>query len=130
MYKSVRSSSLIGPSSGFTLIEGLIALVISSLGLIGALNVFTVVNDSLSKARNKNLASLSAENAIWELWLDDRLMVISKKKFDCHQANLKLFCERSILITPHINFKKITVLVHDSEGKLLIRRIAFKGSEL
>ena len=91
MYKSVRSSSLIGPSSGFTLIEGLIALVISSLGLIGALNVFTVVNDSLSKARNKNLASLSAENAIWELWLDDRLMVISKKKFDCHQANLKLF---------------------------------------
>ena len=115
------------PSSGFTLVEGLIALVICSLGLIGALNVFSVVSDSLNKAKNKNLAELSAENAIWEVWLDERLLRLSKKKFDCPQANLKFICERSISRTIHSDFKKIEVLVRDTKGRVLIRRIAFKG---
>jgi len=116
-----------GPSSGFTLVEGLIALVICALGLIGALNVFSVVTDSLNKARNKSLAELSAENAIWEVWLDEGLVRFSKKKFNCNQGNLKLVCERSITGTPHSNFRRIVVLVHDSNRKLLIRRVAFKG---
>tara|TARA_E500000178_G_C16893443_1_gene694634 strand:+ start:622 stop:1014 length:393 start_codon:yes stop_codon:yes gene_type:complete len=122
-----KFSRIAGPPSGFTLVEGLIALVICSLGLIGALNVFSVVTDSLSKITDKNLAELSAENAILEVWLDERLIRRSKKIFDCNQGSSKFVCERSIYRTPHSNFRKIIILVYDSNEKLLIRRVAFKG---
>ena len=120
-------SLIVEPSSGFTLVEGLIALVICSLGLIGALNVFSVVADSLSKVKNKSLAELSAENAILEVWLDENLIRVPKKKFACNQGGSRFVCERSIYNTPHSNFRRIIILVYDSDEKLLIRRVAFKG---
>ena len=113
--------------SGFTLVEGLIALVICSLGLIGALNVFSVVSDSLSKIYTKSLAELSAENAILEVWVNENLIRIPKKKFDCNQGASRFVCERLIYRTPHSNFRRIIIFVYDSNKKLLIRRVAFKG---
>ena len=113
--------------SGFTLVEGLVALVICALGLIGALNVFSAVTDSLSKVKSKSLAELSAENAILEVWLDENLVRTPNKKFACNQGSSKFICERSIHMTPHSNFRRIIILVYDSNEKLLIRRVAFKG---
>ena len=114
-------------AKGFTLIEGLVSLTICSFALVAVLNVFHFVSSSVAKVESQSLANLSAENAFNQVWLDKRLIFVSKKKFECPQASFKFECQRFISPTPHLNFKKIEIKVFDETGKLLVHRIAFKG---
>ena len=54
-------------SNGFALVESLIALVICSLGLIGVLQSFANITNSLSESKKRYLAQISAQNIIKEI---------------------------------------------------------------
>ena len=114
-------------SHGFALVESLIALVICSLGLIGVLQSFANITNSLSESKKKYLAQLSAQNSINEILIDSRKQNSFKNTNDCSQANLVMKCNLVVSRTRHPNFIKIVVYVVDKEGLLLLKETAFKG---
>ena len=114
-------------SAGFTLIESLIALVICSLGLIGALQSFSKISHSLLESKKRNLAQISAQNSIKEILIDSTKNNSFKKYSDCSQANFEMNCSLTVSRTQHPNFIKIVVKVFDKEDSLLLKETAFKG---
>jgi general secretion pathway protein I len=112
-------------SSGFTLVEALIALAITSVALLTALQAMGVSADSTHRASDRFFASLSAENNLQEVWISPSAILTRESKVDCSQAGLTLECERRVFPTPHPNFLRVEVVVRDKRQVVLTKRIAF-----
>ena len=116
-------------SNGFTLVESLVALVICSLGLIGVLQSFANITNSLSESKKRYLAQISAQNTIKEILIDSSKKNSYKNTYNCAQANFFMKCNLVISKTRHPNFIKIVVYVVDKDNLLLLKETAYKGIE-
>ncbi len=116
-------------SNGFALLESLIALVICSLGLIGVLQSFANITNSLSESKKRYLAQISAQNTIKEIFIDSSKKNSHKNTYNCSQANFFMKCNLVISKTRHPNFIKIVVYVVDKDNFVLLKQTAYKGIE-
>lgn len=105
-----RSSSY---SSGFTLLEVLVALVIVGTALGASLRAVGSLTQNSAGLRASMMATWSAENRLVQLSLARTYPAIGKQTFECPQGDLKLMCEEAVIATANPRFRRVEVSVYD-----------------
>jgi general secretion pathway protein I len=111
-------------SSGFTLLEVLVALVIVGTALGASLRAVGSLTQNSNALRASMMATWSAENRLTQIRLEKGVFPpLGKSSQDCPQAELQLVCEQEVLPTPNVNFRRVEVSVFDAQnpGRRLVK---------
>jgi general secretion pathway protein I len=109
-----RSSQKKMTSSGFTLLEVLVALVIVGTALGASLRAVGSLTQNSGDLRAAMMASWSAENRLSQIRLGHEWPPLGERSFPCPQGELNLVCEEHVLSTPNPSFRRVEVLVFES----------------
>ncbi len=109
-------------TSGFTLLEVLVALVIVGTALAASLRAVGSLTQNSSDLRAAMMATWSAENRLTQIRLAHEWPAIGKREFACPQGELPFRCDEQILSTPNPSFRRVEVSVMDerSPGRKII----------
>lgn len=112
-------------STGFTLLEVLVALVIVGVALGASLRAVGSLTQNSEDLRASMMAAWSAENRLVQLRLERQWPALGKRSFGCPQGGLHLVCEEEVLATPNPNFRRVEVSVSDADraGRRLVKLI-------
>jgi len=105
-----RSSSR--TKRGFTLLEVLVALVIIGVALAAAMRGALSLTGTAEETRYKLLATLTAENRLYELRLARQRLEIGQNTTDCEQGGISFVCEQIVKSTPNPFFRRIELRVY------------------
>ncbi|MEY3991301.1 MAG: hypothetical protein RIS04_64 [Pseudomonadota bacterium] len=112
--------------SGVTLVEVLVALVISAVALMAGTKLFQVTTDSLFLAQVRGLALVCADNEVLRVRLDANRQQLGRTESSCSQLDQTFQLETQVLNTPHLNFRRLEVRVMQGGGTApLAERVAF-----
>ena len=100
-------------SSGFTLLEVLVALVIIGTALAASLRAVASLTQNSSDLRSAMMATWSAENRLTQIRLAHEWPPLGSRNFPCPQGELLLRCEEQIYPTPNPAFRRVEVAVVD-----------------
>ena len=100
-------------SSGFTLLEVLVALVIVGTALGASLRAVGSLTQNSAGLRASMMATWSAENRLVQRSLARTYPAIGKQTFECPQGDLKLMCEEAVIATANPRFRRVEVSVYD-----------------
>ena len=103
-------------STGFTLLEVLVALVIVGTALGASLRAVGSLTINSNGLRASMMATWSAENRLTQIRLAHEFPEVGKRSFDCTQDELPLTCQEEILATPNPFFRRVEVSVYDSRA--------------
>lgn len=103
-------------STGFTLLEVMVALVIIGTALGASLRAVSSLTQNSSDLRASMMATWSAENHLAQIRLGHAWPALGQRKFDCPQGDLLLVCEEHVFTTPNPYFRRVEVSVFDSEN--------------
>lgn len=121
--------SLKSSSTGFTLIEVLVALTIVAVALMASIRAAGSLTLSATELRKRTLAQWSAENHLAQIRIErGQLPAIGRRSFQCNQGELQLRCEQEVQTTANPNFRRVDVKVFDASvqnGQRLARLIGF-----
>ncbi len=106
-----RSSSLC--STGFTLLEVLVALVIVGTALGASLRAVGSLTQNSSDLRAAMMATWSAENRLSQIRLAREWPPLGQRRFDCPQGKLQLVCEENVFTTANPFFRRVEVSVFE-----------------
>lgn len=109
----MRRASASSYSSGFTLLEVLVALVIVGTALGASLRAVGSLTQNSAGLRASMMATWSAENRLVQLSLARTYPAIGKQTFECPQGDLKLMCEEAVIATANPRFRRVEVSVYD-----------------
>jgi len=101
-------------TSGFTLLEVLVALVIVGTALGASLRAVGSLTQNSSALRASMMASWSAENRLTQIRLAHDWPAVGKRSFDCPQGELDFICEEEVFATPNPFFRRVEVSVSDT----------------
>jgi general secretion pathway protein I len=101
------------PSSGFTLLEVLVALVIVGTALGASLRAVGSLTANSNGLRAAMMATWSAENRLVQIRLEHEFPGIGKRSFECPQGDLKLVCQEEVLSSPNPRLRRVEVSVFD-----------------
>ncbi|MDO8653627.1 MAG: type II secretion system minor pseudopilin GspI [Undibacterium sp.] len=101
-------------SSGFTLLEVLVALVIVGTALGASLRAVGSLTQNSGDLRAAMMASWSAENRLSQIRLGHEWPAFGERSFPCPQGELNLICEEHVLATPNPTFRRVEVLVFEA----------------
>ena len=111
-------------SSGFTLLEVLVALVIVGTALGASLRAVGSLASNSAGLRTSMMATWSAENRLVQIRLSDReFPAVGKRGFDCPQGDLKLSCEEEVIASPNPLLRRVEVSVTDSENRRILKLV-------
>ena len=121
-----RRCGLRQPPSGVTLVEVLVALVISALALMAGTKLFQVTTDSLFLAQLRGLALVCADNEVMRVRLDPARQELGRVESSCAQLDQRFLLESQVVNTPHQNFRRLEVrVVQPGSQAVLAERVAF-----
>ena len=100
-------------TSGFTLLEVLVALVIVGTALGASLRAIGSLTQNSNDLRAAMMASWSAENRLAQIRLGSEWPAVGERSFPCPQE-LNLVCEEHVLATPNPLFRRVEVYVFDA----------------
>jgi general secretion pathway protein I len=103
-------------SSGFTLLEVLVALVIVGTALGASLRAVGSLASNSAGLRTAMMATWSAENRLVQIRLGREFPAVGKRSFDCAQGDLKLLCEEEVLASPNPLLRRVEVGVYDLQN--------------
>jgi len=98
-------------SSGFTMIEVLVALAIIAIALAASLRAVGSLAASEADLHDRLLAGWSADNVLAQLRLVHAWPEVGERSFDCSQGNLRLTCTQHVAGTPNPVFRRVEVSV-------------------
>lgn len=98
-------------ASGFTLIEVLVALVITSVALLACMRALAVGTASTQALEERSLALLAAENRLAELRLQRAFPPPGRRSDRCPQGRQPFICELDIRNTVNGNLRQATIRV-------------------
>ncbi len=101
-------------TSGFTLLEVLVALVIVGTALGASLRAIGSLTQNSNDLRAAMMASWSAENRLAQIRLGSEWPAVGERSFPCPQGELNLVCEEHVLATPNPLFRRVEVYVFDA----------------
>jgi general secretion pathway protein I len=104
------------PEGGFTLIEVLVALVVVSLGMLGAIEA---VNQSITTStylRDKSMAQWVAMNKLTEARLQAAVPAVDKTSGDAEMAGQKYRWTLTVTKTPVPTMLRLDVTISPPEG--------------
>lgn len=112
-------------SSGFTLLEVLVALVIVGTALAAGLRAVGSLTSNSAGLRASMMATWSAENRLVQIRLGKEFPSIGKRSFPCPQGDLNLICEEEVLSSPNPVLRRIEVSVFDANnpGRRIVKLI-------
>jgi general secretion pathway protein I len=102
-------------STGFTLLEVLVALVIVGTALGACLRAVGSLTRNSDGLRASMMATWSAENKLTQIRLASEFPDVGESDFDCPQGDLLLVCHEQVLATPNPMFRRVEVSVADSQ---------------
>jgi len=112
--------------SGVTLVEVLVALVISAVALMAATKLFQTTTDSLFQAQLRSLALVCADNEVLRVRLDSGRQQLGRTESSCAQLDQTFDLDTQVLNTPHQNFRRLEVRVtQQGRPAVLAERVAF-----
>ncbi len=114
--------SKLNRTSGFTLLEVLVALVIVGTVLTASLRAVASLAQNSSGLRATMMANWSAENRLAQIRLGHEWPELGERSFPCPQGELALLCEEHVIGTPNPSFRRVEVLVFEPNN--LQRRLA------
>lgn len=114
--------STLNRTSGFTLLEVLVALVIVGTVLTASLRAVASLAQNSSGLRATMMANWSAENRLAQIRLGHEWPELGERSFPCPQGELALLCEEHVIGTPNPSFRRVEVLVFEPNN--LQRRLA------
>ncbi len=106
-------------SSGFTLIEVLVALGITALALMAGLQATGALSRNAERQTVSMLGQICAENELIALRLRRQLPDTGNRSVDCTQAGRLLQVEVSVRPTPNPNFRRVDARVLDQGSYVL-----------
>ena len=98
-------------STGFTLIEVLVALAIVAIALTAGLKATASLGQNAERQSQVLLAQLCAENALIKLRLIHQMPGLGETTSDCEQANQTLQVRTNVSSTPNPNFVRVSARV-------------------
>ena len=101
-------------SSGFTLLEVLVALLIVGTALGASLRAVGSLTRNSADLRASMMATWSAENHLAQIRLEQQWQDAGRRDFSCPQGELPLYCTEVVLPTPNPFFRRVEVSVYDS----------------
>lgn len=104
---------------GFTLIEILVALTITSIALIAGAKASMSLSNNSERIGNLLLAQICAENQMIKVRLEKQMPSIGESDFDCTQGQKEFTGKVKIQTTPNPNFRRMDVQVLDKVGPVL-----------
>jgi len=127
---SITRSTLRRPSSGFTLIEVLIALVVVSLVLAASMRAggtMIVTQDTLKRA---TVAGWSAENALADVRLSRSFPPLGLSEAPCAELDVQMICVTEVRTTPNPGMRRVDVRVLEASDRTrqLAHRVAFQAN--
>jgi general secretion pathway protein I len=117
-------------TSGFTLIEVLIALVVVSLVLAASMRAGGTMIVTQDTLRHATVAGWSAENALAAVRLPRVYPPLGLSEAPCPQLEIELLCVTEIRTTPNPLMRRVDVRVFDAKDRTrqYAHRIAFQAS--
>jgi general secretion pathway protein I len=112
-------------SSGFTLLEVLVALVIVGTALAAGLRAVGSLTSNSAGLRASMMATWSAENRLVQIRIGREFPAVGKRSFPCPQGDLNLVCEEEVLTSPNPLLRRIEVSVFDLDnpGRRIVKLI-------
>ncbi len=112
-------------SSGFTLIEILVALAIVAIALAAGLQSTTALTNNAMRQSSVLLAHICAENELVKTRLARQLPDIGESTMTCEQANRTFGVTISVLATPNPSFRRVDAQVFDdNESRSPVLRLS------
>jgi len=110
-------------STGFTLLEVMVALVIVGTALGASLRAVGSLTQNSGDLRAAMMATWSAENRLAQIRLAHEWPALGQRRFDCPQGELHLMCEENVFTTPNPYFRRVEVSVFDEQnpGRRIIK---------
>jgi general secretion pathway protein I len=106
-------------SSGFTLIEVLVALSIVAIALVAGLQATTALTNNALRQSDVLLAHLCAENDLVQVRLSRQMPGVGDTTVACEQAGRRLQVTRSVRPTPNPQFRRVDAQVSDGSTPVL-----------
>lgn len=113
---SRKGVSVVGVTSGFTLLEVLVALVIMGTALAASLRSVASLTQNSQDLRVAMMATWSAENRLAQIRLSQEWPPLGHRSFACVQAELALRCDEQVYPTPNPAFRRVEVSVVDERA--------------
>jgi general secretion pathway protein I len=101
-------------NSGFTLIEVLVALAITSIALLSGWRAISQLTFNSQRLLQVQLAQLCADNTLGQTRLSAQWPGIGTSQSNCRQAQFDLSVLMTVQATPNPNFRRIDVQVSDT----------------
>lgn len=118
--KVVQASTL-RTVCGFTLVEVMVALVITALALAAGAQATNALTRNAQRQSDVVLARLCAENALIHARLAPRMPPVGERHEICEQANTRFDVTISTMATLNPNFRRVDVQVRDAQQWSILR---------
>ena len=105
--------------SGFTLVEVLVALVITAMALGAGLKASGALTDNAQRLGDVTAAHWCADNALVGLRLAQQFPGTGEAEFACNQLGRDLRGLLRTQTTPNPNFRRVDSVVMDAQGHVL-----------
>ena len=106
-------------AQGMALIEVLVGMAILAIVLIGAMRALSSNSDTQQAVTIRNLALISADNAMTELYMQLAWPELGSRTTPCPQINLPLVCEQRVSSSANPNFRRIDITVYMDDGNAI-----------
>jgi general secretion pathway protein I len=101
---------------GFTLIEVLVALVITAISLAAGIKAAGALTDNAARLRTVMSAQWCAENLLTELRLSKQFPAVGDSDFVCEQLGLSYIGRLVVRPTPNPNFRRVDAQISSADG--------------
>ena len=106
-------------SSGFTLIEVLVALAIVAISLLAGVQATSALTRNALRQSDIVLAQLCAENELVRVRLSRQMPSVGDSTQACEQAGRRLDVRLIVRPTPNPSFRRVDAQVLDGENSVL-----------
>ena len=97
---------------GMALIEVLVGMAILAIVLIAAMRAISSDTDTQQAVMTRNLALISADNTLNELYMQQAWPEVGTRASPCPQGTVALLCEQKVSNSANPNFKRIDITVY------------------
>ena len=104
---------------GFTLVEVLVALVITAIALAAGLKAAGALTDNAQRLGEVTAAHWCADNLLTELRLGKQFPGTGESEFACSQLGRDYRGLLRSQVTPNPNFRRVEAVVMDNTGHVL-----------
>lgn len=115
-----RYAASVRRSTGFTLIEVLVALTIVAIALAAGIKAAAALTGNAERLLEVSAAQWCAENQLSELRLSRQFPSVGDSEFECQQLGRNYLGRMLVRPTPNPNFRRVEAQIRNAESTPLL----------